>query len=165
MHNLTLLLRDTFRNASGNKYLPLVRKTFTSHKKALKTYDLKNDFVSVHHKVLLDKLEFYGMIGPFYNLIKPYLEHRYQRYKLVRNLTIMGFILNGKNQRMRYRKAPSLEHYYFLYINNLPRVINISTPVSFAYTTNVIIASNNSTNFHKNVDMIFNKLCEWFAAN
>jgi hypothetical protein len=41
--------------------------------------DLKKAFNSVNHKVLLSKLQFYGIEGKFYDLITSYLSDRYQR--------------------------------------------------------------------------------------
>jgi hypothetical protein len=37
---------------------------------------LKTAFVSVNHKILLSKLQFYGIDGKFHDLIVPYLSNR-----------------------------------------------------------------------------------------
>jgi hypothetical protein len=39
----------------------------------------KKAFSCVNHGTLLSKMEFYGIKGIFYNLIKSYLNNRYQR--------------------------------------------------------------------------------------
>ena len=41
--------------------------------------DLEKAFDCVKHKILLTKLEFYGIIGNYYKLFESYLMDRYQR--------------------------------------------------------------------------------------
>jgi len=47
--------------------------------------DLHQAFDSINHAVLLEKMKFYGVSGKFYNLVKSYLDGRYQKVILSHN--------------------------------------------------------------------------------
>ena len=47
--------------------------------------DLHKAYDCINHVVLLVKLKFYGISGKFYNLVKSYLEGRYQKVILSYN--------------------------------------------------------------------------------
>ena len=50
--------------------------------------DLHKAFDCINHGVLLEKLKFYGVSGKFYNLVKSYLNGRYQKVILSHNNSI-----------------------------------------------------------------------------
>ena len=90
-------------------------------------------------------MEFYGITGSFYNLIKSYVEYRYQKVQI-------GTIENSNTVCSEWKRSshgvpqrsilgPLL---FLLYINDLPTVLcNISAQVPFADDTSVIITNIN----------------------
>jgi hypothetical protein len=51
-------------------------------------YDFHKVFDCINHAVLLEKMKFYGGTGKFYNLVKLYLDGRYQKAILSLNNSI-----------------------------------------------------------------------------
>ena len=47
--------------------------------------DLHKAFDGINHAVLLEKMKFYGVSGKFYNLVRSYLDGRYQKVILSHN--------------------------------------------------------------------------------
>jgi len=48
--------------------------------------ELMKVFNCVNHRVLVHKLEFYGISGKFPTLIQSYLRDRYQKYSLMKSM-------------------------------------------------------------------------------
>jgi hypothetical protein len=109
--------------------------------------DLHKAFDCVSYDILLSKMEFYGISGKANNLIKSYLQNRYQRvlvdfyskryyaeWESVIDEVPQGSIL-----------GPLL---FLLYVNDLPNVISdISNPFLPADDTSLIITNSDSQMF------------------
>ena len=94
-------------------------------------------------------MEFYGISGKANNLIKSYLQDRYQR------------VLVDLDSNKYYSECESVTHrvpkgsllgplLLLLYINDIPNVISdISNPVLYADDTSLIIINSDSQMFEK----------------
>ena len=109
--------------------------------------DLQKAFDCVNHNILLTKLEFYGITGTAYILIKSYLEGRYQRVVL-NNISLdscsnWGKINHGVPQGLLLGPL-----HFSVYINDLPKISNDnSKTVLFTDDTSIIITNPDPTIF------------------
>jgi hypothetical protein len=129
--------------------------------------DLEKAFDSVKHDILLCKLEFYGIRGPFLNVVKSCLTDRYRRVLIgnvssnLSNSSDWGKIKNGVPQGSIL--GPLL---FLFYINDLFKIIkHNSKPILFADDTSLIITNPRYINFKSNINHVFLQLNEWFDAN
>ena len=78
--------------------------------------DLHKAFDCINHVVLLEKLKFYGVSGKFYNLVKMYLDGRYQKVILSYNNNIEP---TWEKVKQGVRQGSILEPIFLLiYIND-----------------------------------------------
>ena len=116
--------------------------------------DLQKAFDCINHNILLTKLEFYGITGIAYKLIKSYLEGRYHRVVLNNNpphsCWNWGEITHGESQ------GSILGPLLFLLYIDLQQIANDNSKfVLFADDTGIIIKSPNPINFKNSVSKIF----------
>jgi hypothetical protein len=106
--------------------------------------DLQKAFDCVNHKILVDKLQFYGIDGKFNTLTESYLTNRYQKVKLNKidynNNTSEWVRINcGVPQGVILGPL-----FFLIYINDLPTLINKDNNiVLYAHDTSVVITDNN----------------------
>jgi len=127
--------------------------------------DLSKAFDCVNYRILLSKLEYYGIRGTFRALIDSYLKERDQRvvikdktdihysnWELVKHGVPQGSIL-----------GPLL---FLLYINDLPTVTAKNAKlVLYADDTSLIITSSSPTEFATKLNNVLVDAHEWFKSN
>ena len=111
--------------------------------------DLKKAFNCVNHNILLTKLEFYGITGITYKLIKSYLQGRYQT--VVLNNHSSSTCSNWGETTHGIPQGSILGSLLFaLYINDLPQITNDNSKSAlFVDDTSMIITNPNPSNFEK----------------
>jgi hypothetical protein len=102
--------------------------------------DLQIAFDCVNHKILMDKLEFYGTERKFKSLIDSYLTRTYQRVVLG-NRTDSNNSSKWEIIKCGVPQGSILGPLFFLlYINELPKIINKNNNmVLFADDTSIIV--------------------------
>ena len=104
---------------------------------------MEKAFNCVNHDILLSKLEFYRVRGKINDLIKTYLKNRYHRVLRESNASSQSMFSNWGHVKHGVPQGSILEPLlFFFYINNLPKIIKISsTPVLLAVDTSLIITN------------------------
>jgi hypothetical protein len=127
--------------------------------------DLQKAFDCVNHEILLHKLSFYGITGGFFQLIKKYVQYKYQRVVLNNNFST--FISDWVEVTHVVPQGSILGPLLFLlYTNDLPHSINKNNKiVLFTVHTNLIISNPDLIKFRDDANKILQHIQEWFNAN
>ena len=96
--------------------------------------DLQKAFDCVNHNILSTKLEFYGIAGTPYKLIKSYLEGRYQRVVLI-ILLLIPVLIEWYKTRGPSRIITWSTAFFLIYINDLPKILNDNSRIVLLQTT------------------------------
>jgi hypothetical protein len=110
-------------------------------------------------------MEYYGIQGVMYTLIKSYLENRYQRLKFNKTLSKWDKINIG------VPPGSVLGPLFFLIYTDLPSVIlcmlsnKNSSIILFANGTSVIISEPCLMHFERHLNIVFKIIKKWFNSN
>jgi hypothetical protein len=128
--------------------------------------DLQKAFDCLNHKILLDKLEFYGIEEKFKTLIESYLTGRHQRVALG-NITDSNNSTKWKVIKCGVPQRSILGPLFFLcHIHELPKIINKdNNMVLFADDTSIIITDRNKLDFNSNINQTFQDTNTWFNVD
>jgi hypothetical protein len=126
--------------------------------------DLNKAFDYINHAVLLEKLKFYGVSGKFYNLVKSYLDERYQKVIISYN---NGIESTWEKRKQGITQGSILGPIFFLiYINDLPKLAPTETKILlYADDTSITVTSPNLENYETQINKIFRDINNWFKLN
>ena len=124
--------------------------------------DLTKAFDTIDHKLLLSKLEHYGIRGIPLSWFKSYLEHRKQSTVINETCSSAQNIMFGVPQGSIL--GPLL---FIIYINDITHATSAGKYILFADDTSIVFTLGDDNNDHatKEVEKELVKVCDWFNAN
>ena len=122
--------------------------------------DLEKAFDTVNHKILLKKLEYYGIKGIPNYWLTDYLTRRQQRVKIGNIFSTYKDITCGVPQGSIL--GPLL---FLIYINDMHTATKYSTLYHFADDTNLLYSNKNEKLLRKNINSDLNLIFQWLCAN
>jgi len=128
--------------------------------------NLQKAFDCVNHNILLTKLEFYGISGFSNQLMRSYLDHRYQIVVIKDNGTIK---LTSEWEPVKHGVPQGLilgPLLFLVYINDLSRTINgVADLILFTNDMSIVISYINLEEFKRNINLVMNQTINWFQSN
>ena len=122
--------------------------------------DLRKAFDTVDHKILIDKLKFYGITGSTLNWFISYLDKRNQTCKVNNVKSSRKLIKCGVPQGSNL--GPLL---FLLYVNDLPNCLDQAEPSMFADDTNVSTSAESVENLETQLNFELDNIYRWLVAN
>ena len=144
------------------KLVDNITKAFTEGKLTLGVFiDLSKAFDTVDHKILLQKLEMYGISGLTHQWFTSYLEDRkqsvaYDNGLLTKSTKISCGVPQGSIL------GPLL---FLIYINDFHNCCTKLCPIMFANDTNLFYSDKNLENLFSTMNHDLTLVSQWFKAN
>ena len=139
-----------------------IYKNFEENKYTLGVFiDLAKAFDTVDHKILLRKMEIYGIGGTTLKWFENYLTNRKQ-YIQISNIkkTDLKDVVCGVPQGSIL--GPLL---FLIYVNDLQYASNLLDPIMFADDTNLFYTEENIKTLFDIVNIELQKISQWFISN
>jgi len=144
-----------------NEFVDDTIESFDNNKLTLSVFlDLSKAFDTIDHKILLNKLEWYGVRGVALEWFKSYLEQRKQYVQYKNSKSTTEIIPCGVPQGSVL--GPLL---FIIYTNDLPNCLSYSKAILFADDTTVYLSSSNIQYLYRSVNLDLESMAEWFRAN
>lgn len=122
--------------------------------------DLKKAFDTIDNKILINKLPYYGISGPYNKLIESYLINR-RTYTYLNNMNS-----NENNIKFGVPQGSVLGPLLFtLYINDIKTLSEASEISLFADDTSIFCSENNYEKLNFSCNNILQKCNEWLKCN
>ena len=139
----------------------IITRVFEEGEFALVLYlDIKKAFDTVDIGLLLEKLRKYGVRHTSINIISSYLSGRTQCVKIRNTFSSFRDVIMGVPQGSIL--GPIL---FLIYINDLPKLSDEMTCLSYADDTAIIFKNKCSTSLQITVNVLMLRISEWFRAN
>ena len=122
--------------------------------------DLQKAFDTVNHKILLYKLNHYGIRGNANQLFESYLQNRTQKVKINSHLSSTEMVECGVPQGSVL--GPIL---FLIYINDLKESTLYSIVHHFADDTSLLFKNKSLKKLNKQVNHELNLICDWLRSN
>ena len=140
------------------KFINNIQQTLDNGSKTAAIYlDLKKAFDTVDHKILLSKLNHYGIRGIILKWFKSYLSDRKQ---FIENDNEVSILKCGVPQGSKL--GPLL---FLIYVNDMPSVLQLCIPTLFADDTTICGSAPTYNELVRKINSDLHILSEWFKAN
>ncbi|KAI5643575.1 reverse transcriptase (RNA-dependent DNA polymerase) domain-containing protein [Phthorimaea operculella] len=126
--------------------------------------DLSKAFDVINHKLLLDKLDAYGIRNNAYNLLHSFLTGRNQTVQV----SSQGTKLKSEagDVKVGIPQGSSLGNTLFLaFINDLPSIVTDGLMVLFADDTTVVVSAKTYDQLNGKICRVCEQLQRWFSAS